>query len=255
MGDLSARWFSDFLGREVRLVRFDPEQRRLADRRWTGASSAENAFQDGFPLLVASTASLDELNRRLALHGGSTATMARFRPNIVLDGLDAHGEDALGDIVFEGDRRRRSACGSSSRAPLPDSRRRPATAETGHAVGDILRSYRADPRTDGAVTFGMNAVVVEGFDCALRVGMSGRRQSALRLTDRTRCTGSGAGNSSRSASSPGAPRGTRSTYQVAPVAPEVSVAMRGSDSPADSCCCCAACDAIACASPFASTPR
>ena len=32
MGALCAQWFSDFLGRPLRLVRFDPEQRRLADR-------------------------------------------------------------------------------------------------------------------------------------------------------------------------------------------------------------------------------
>ena len=44
-----------------------PRRRRLADRKWTGAIEAENAFQDGFPLLVASTASLAEVNRRLAL--------------------------------------------------------------------------------------------------------------------------------------------------------------------------------------------
>ena len=56
MGALCAQWFSDFLGQPLRLARFDPEQRRLADRRWTGALEAETSFQDGFPLLVASTA-------------------------------------------------------------------------------------------------------------------------------------------------------------------------------------------------------
>ncbi len=171
MGDLSARWFSDFLGREVRLARFDPEQRRLADRHWTGSLEAPTAFQDAFPLLVASTASLDELNRRLALHDAPAATMTRFRPNIVLEGLEAHGEDALGDIVFEsaGGAIRLRLVKPCGRCPIPDVD--PLTAEPGHAVGDILRSYRTDPRDDGAVTFGMNAVIVEGFDTMLRVGM------------------------------------------------------------------------------------
>mgnify|MGYP000367828123 CR=1 FL=1 len=40
----------------LRLARFDPETRRLASREWTGAIEAETAFQDGFPLLVASVA-------------------------------------------------------------------------------------------------------------------------------------------------------------------------------------------------------
>jgi uncharacterized protein YcbX len=78
MGDLAAQWFSDFLGRKLRFVRFDPEHRRLSNRRWTG-----------------------------------------------------------------------------------------------HAVGDTLAGYRADARLDGALTFGMNAIILEGIERTLRVGMSG----------------------------------------------------------------------------------
>ena len=175
MGDLCAQWFSDFLGRPgLRLVRFDPAQKRLSDRRWTGALDAENGFTDAFPVLVASTASLHELNRRLRAAGHAPVTMARFRPNLVLDGLDAHGEDALDEIVFE------TAAGPVRlklvkpcvRCPIPDVD--PATAATGHAVGDTLTSYRADARLDGGITFGMNAVIVEGVERALQVGAGGR---------------------------------------------------------------------------------
>ncbi len=30
MGDIAAQWFTDFLGRKLRLVRFDPDHRRLS---------------------------------------------------------------------------------------------------------------------------------------------------------------------------------------------------------------------------------
>ena len=172
MGALSARWFSDFLGSEVRLARFDPEQRRLSDRKWTGDIEAENAFQDGFPLLVASTASLAELNRRLGDRGESPVTMARFRPNIVLEGLDAHGEDALDELAFESAEGpiRLKLVKPCSRCPIPDVD--PATGVPGHVVGDCLATYRVDPRRDGQVTFGMNAVIVEGIDRVLRSGMT-----------------------------------------------------------------------------------
>lgn len=177
MGDLAAQWFSDFLGPwrggKLRLARFDPEQRRLSDPRWTGPIEAENAFADAFPLLVASTAGLDEFNRRMVAAGHAPVTMQRFRPNIVLDGLDAHGEDHLDEIVFaapEGPVRIKlvKPC---SRCTIPDVD--PATAETGHAVGDTLASYRADSRLDGALTFGMNAVLLEGIESTLRVGLAG----------------------------------------------------------------------------------
>jgi uncharacterized protein YcbX len=173
MGALAAQWFSDFLGQKVRLVRFDPEQKRLSNKRWTGEIDAENAFGDGFPLLVSSTASLAEFNRRLADSGHAAVGMNRFRPNLVLDGLDAHGEDQLDEIRFE------TAEGPvllklvkpCPRCPIPDVD--PATGERGHAVGDVLASYRADARLDGALTFGMNAVIVQGVDCALRPGLRG----------------------------------------------------------------------------------
>ncbi len=174
MGDLAAQWFSDFLGRPLRMVRFDPEHKRLSDRWWTGDIEAESAFADAFSLLVASTAGLAELNRRLQQAGDAPVTMARFRPNIVLDGLDAHGEDHLDEICFD------SADGPvklklvkpCTRCPIPDID--PVTATPGHAVGDALRSYRADPRMNGAITFGMNAVIAQGVDCALHVGVAGR---------------------------------------------------------------------------------
>src|SRR6185295_15602033 len=151
---------SDFLGpaREgvkfpLRLARFDPEQKRLSNKQWTGELDAENAFSDGYPLLVISQASLDALNERLARKGVPAATMARFRPNLVLDGLDAHGEDFLDEIRFEttdGPVRLRlvKPC---PRCPIPNVD--PATGEPGHEPGDTLSTYRADDRVGGAVSF------------------------------------------------------------------------------------------------------
>ena len=173
MGDLAAQWFSDFLGARLRLVRFDPEHRRLADRHWSGTIEAENAFSDGFPLLVVCAASLAEVNRRLGARGDAPVTMARFRPNLVLEGLEAHGEDHLDDITLDGEGgpiriKLVKPCG---RCSIPDVD--PATAEPGHAVGDARAAYRADVRLNGALTFGMNAVIVEGFERRLRVGARG----------------------------------------------------------------------------------
>ena len=179
MGALCAQWFSDFLGRPLRLARFDPEVKRLASRDWTGEIEAETSFQDGYPLLVATSTALGEVNRRLALAGQAAVTMARFRPNLVLGGLDAHGEDHLDEIVFETSDGpvRLKLVKPCARCPIPDVD--PVTAVPGHAVGDVLAQYRADSRLDGAITFGMNAVIVEGFDRSLGPGMHGRASYAF----------------------------------------------------------------------------
>lgn len=179
MGALAAQWFSDFLRQPVRLARFDPDSRRRSDPRWSGGVEALNTFSDGFPLLVASQASLDELNRRLAQRGESPVTMARFRPNLILEGVEPHGEDHLRELRFETDDGpvRLRLVKPCARCPIPDID--PGTAEPGHAVGDVLASYRADAKLAGALTFGMNAIVLEGVERTLTVGQVGQATFAF----------------------------------------------------------------------------
>ena len=78
MGPVAAQWFSDFLGQPCRLVRFDPEHRRLSSLEWTDGMEAPNQFADGFPLLVTSEASLNDLNARLTAGGHGVVGMERF---------------------------------------------------------------------------------------------------------------------------------------------------------------------------------
>lgn len=182
MGDIAAQWFTDFLGLSeqglptagprFRLVRFDPEHRRLSDTAWTGGVEALNQFSDGFPLLVLSQASLEGLNQRLQAAGQVAVDMARFRPNIVLAGLEAHDEDRLATLEVATDEgpvvlQPVKPC---PRCPIPNID--PATAQSSPAVGDALQAYRQNPRLDGAVTFGMNLIVREGTDAVLRVGQT-----------------------------------------------------------------------------------
>ena len=170
LGAVAAQWFTDFLGQPCRLVRFDPEYRRLSSLDWTGGIEAPNQFADGFPVLVASEASLHELNGRLEAAGHGAVGIERFRPNVVLGGVDAHDEDRVDLVRVEG-------CDGEihlqpvkpcARCPIPDID--PATAQSSPEVNDTLRSYRQDKRLDGAVTFGMNAIVRQGAGQVLRVG-------------------------------------------------------------------------------------
>jgi uncharacterized protein YcbX len=172
MGAIAAQWFSDFLGRPLRLVRFDPEHRRLSNPQWTGGAEALNQFSDGYPLLLASTASLELLNTELAARGHPAVGIERFRPNILLEGLEAHDEDRL-DLVHilaaEGEVQLRPVK-PCPRCPIPNID--PATGESEPAVSDTLQGYRRIDAMGGAVCFGMNAIVVEGLDRTLRVGQA-----------------------------------------------------------------------------------
>ncbi|MBT2321360.1 MOSC N-terminal beta barrel domain-containing protein [Variovorax paradoxus] len=175
MGDIAAQWFSDFLSQPgrpqtLRLVRFDPEYQRLSSLKWTDGVEAPNQFADGYPLLVASEGSLAELNARLAAAGHDAVGIERFRPNLVLAGIEAHDEDRVDMLHIatgEGEALLRPVK-PCSRCPIPDID--PATAESSPEVGDMLRTYRADPRVDGAITFGMNAIVLKGVEHMLKRG-------------------------------------------------------------------------------------
>ena len=174
MGGVAAQWFSDFLGRKLRLVRFDPEVRRLSSKEWTQGAEALNQFSDGFPLLLASTASLEELNLKLSARGKPAVGIERFRPNIVLEGLDAQGEDRLDLVRIAADEgevllRPVKPC---PRCPIPNID--PVTAESDPVVTDTLQGYRRNDLVGGAVTFGMNAIVLDGIDRTLRVGQTVR---------------------------------------------------------------------------------
>ncbi len=184
MGDLAAQWFTDFLGpdapagmQQLRLVRFDPDVRRLSSMKWTEGIEAPNQFSDGFPVLVVSRASLNELNERLAVLGHQPVGVQRFRPNIVLGGLESHDEDRLASVRLHADGAPEAPhvwlqpVKPCARCSIPDVD--PATAEPGKAVGQTLHSYRQDRRLMGAITFGMNAIVRAGVGQMLHEGMRG----------------------------------------------------------------------------------
>jgi uncharacterized protein YcbX len=181
MGDIAAQWLTDFLGLNeqglprtdaprYRLVRFDPEHRRLSSLQWTGGAEAPNQFSDGYPVLVLGQSALEGLNERLQARGHGPVDIRRFRPNIVLEGLEAHDEDRVGPLQIA------TAEGEAvlmpvkpcPRCPIPNID--PDTARSSPEVNDTLQTYRQDARVNGALTFGMNAIVTAGVDHVLRVG-------------------------------------------------------------------------------------
>jgi uncharacterized protein len=160
-GGEAAQWLTEYLGTPHRLVRFDPRHERRSDPAWTRGLTALNRFSDGFPWLLISRASLDDLNGRLA----EAIPMNRFRPNIVIDGVSAYGEDETLDFFSSTVRLRAvKPCG---RCIIPTTNQ--LTAQRSTEPLQTLRSYRFN-RDLQRVTFGQNLVLVEGSGNELRVG-------------------------------------------------------------------------------------
>ncbi|OHV09924.1 MOSC domain-containing protein [Kushneria phosphatilytica] len=95
-GDEAAAWLTDVLGlwhgETLRLKRVPEDNHRLVDPQRLGSLEARTGFADGFPLLIATCESLEDLNARLRTHHHRPVPMSRFRPNIVLAGVEAFAE-------------------------------------------------------------------------------------------------------------------------------------------------------------------
>jgi len=173
-GEDMHRWFSAFLGTDARLVCFDPAARRECSRDWTGDIVATTQFSDGFPLLVTTQASLDDLNFRMQQKGAPALPMNRFRPNLVLSGLDAYEEDYVDTLTIgAGDNpvvlRLVKPC---ARCPIPgiDQSSGLINAQWPHEPLDTMATYRANERV-GGLTFGQNAIVIAGVGKHVQLGM------------------------------------------------------------------------------------
>ena len=161
-GSAVAEWLSKFLGKTVRLVRFDPTHRRLSSHQWTHGMDAENRFSDGYPLLVIGEESLENLNSRLDV----ALPMNRFRPNIVIRGLGPHGEDDAGLLSGDGfELRLVKPCDRCSITTTDQT-----TAVVGKEPLRTLATYRRDAALNG-VTFGMNGIVGAHDGTPLAVGL------------------------------------------------------------------------------------
>ncbi|MGS0897002.1 MOSC domain-containing protein [Burkholderia stagnalis] len=163
-GDAAARWFSAAIGSTVRLVRFDDGVQRQVSRAWTGDDESITQFADGFPLLVTVRESLDDLNRRLAGKGAPPLPMDRFRPNLVLSGVDAYDEDHIDTLSATGSGVTLRLVKPCARCPIPTIDQASGVRDPvwGNEPLDTLATYRSDPRVDGGVTFGQNAIVLNG---------------------------------------------------------------------------------------------
>lgn len=90
-------WFSTLLGEPVHLLFSGEQSNRHREKLGHNVS-----FADGYPLLLISEASLEELNRRCSV----PQTMTQFRTNLVASGVSPFAEDSwktirVGDVVFD----------------------------------------------------------------------------------------------------------------------------------------------------------
>lgn len=84
-------WFSNYLQIPCKLVYMPNDSLRKVDSRYAKEEKNITAFTDGFPVLMISEASVSDLNDRLL----ETLPINRFRPNLVIGGVEPFAEDKM----------------------------------------------------------------------------------------------------------------------------------------------------------------
>lgn len=141
-------WFSAMVGSECRIVYMPDDSHRQLDRQY---AEGINSLSDGFPYLIISQASLDDLNARLE----SAVPMNRFRPNLVIAGGEAFQEDAwkqvsIGGVKFD----LVKTCGRCVITTTDQ--------QTGERSKEPLRTLASYRTVGSRALFGMNAVCASG---------------------------------------------------------------------------------------------
>lgn len=91
-------WFSHILEMKCRLMYMHNDSVRQADQRYAINETDKVSFADGYPILMVSEESMNQLNQKMGLH----YSIRRFRPNIVFKGGKPHEEDTLRKVTING---------------------------------------------------------------------------------------------------------------------------------------------------------
>ena len=144
-------WFAQRLYVGTQLVYMPDESTREVDPEY---AEGIVSFADGFPYLIISQASLDDLNERLP----QAVPMDRFRPSLVVAGSGAFHEDEwrdinIGEVAF-------SLVKPCARCVIPNTDQR--TGERSAEPLRTLANFRKDlsEKRIGKVDFGMNALTL-----------------------------------------------------------------------------------------------
>ena len=152
-------WISEYLGKSCKIVFMPDHSKRPVDPDFT-VEEKQVAFSDGFPLLLISEASLNELNSRLP----ESVAMKRFRPNLVVKDTEPYAEDSWKKIII-------GECEFHVVKPCSRCILTTVDPETGEFSGkEPLRTLATYRKLNGKVMFGQNLIATKIGK--LEVGMS-----------------------------------------------------------------------------------
>lgn len=172
-GEAASLWLTNLLGKvnnqPLKLVRFCDDQPRQVDPRYLQGENAHTGFADGFPFLVTSEESLALLNRQLQAKQASPVSMDRFRPNLVIRGVQAFEEDQFKQLSAQSNKYQLGIRKPCQRCAITTTDQRTGQRLEPKEPLQTLLEMQTQPQLKGAY-FGQNAVLLQGAGEVMVVG-------------------------------------------------------------------------------------
>lgn len=141
-------WLSDILGGSFRLVYFPPSSTRKVEQNPFASGSEITSLSDGYPYLLAGTASLKILEEKM----GQSLDMLRFRANIIVETKQAHEEDLWQKIAI--DQVNFTVAKLCARCPMPN-----VNPDKGYPDLDVIKTLAGFRKVNNKVIFGQNLLI------------------------------------------------------------------------------------------------
>lgn len=169
-GEQVSRWLTDALQSKetLRLVRMAPGFVRPQGKPEELGEHTSTYFADAAPFLVASEASLGALNNELKSRNHTQVPMNRFRPNIVVRGLEPFAEHKLAGLFNEAYRLK--FCHPCERCVVTTINQDTAEKDPGWQPFRTLKEINPVPGKKPAPAFGQNAILEFGEGATISLG-------------------------------------------------------------------------------------
>jgi len=172
-GEDASYWLTDELGywqgKTLRLVRFCSDRKRPVPTKYLHGLEAESSFSDQFPYLITTWDSLKKLNEGLRENGKQEVTMARFRPNIVVNDIASIENQTSLDLISQDGNYE-----FGLRKPCKRCKITTINQDSGEIIDfkeplSTLTSLNFSSENHGAF-FGQNAILLSNKECIVSVG-------------------------------------------------------------------------------------
>lgn len=140
-------WFSSYLDDDIRLVKQVDFSNRM---RWVKGKKIGMSYADGYPYLVLSMESVQDLSAKM----GEEVDFRQFRANIIVNDCHAYEEDKLNRFQTEN-------CTFKMVKPCKRCQVIDINQDTGVSHQKVVKALNSYRREGNSIIFGMNAAIVK----------------------------------------------------------------------------------------------